>query len=166
MRWPGGRNDILIRAKQSLLSLFPNDDPSTACLGQHNEVGVLAIMPSQQDRKILEEATKSDRWHLWATQNWTESVVILEKHTPTIVLLNRNSLGSDWRDLLRFLLLPKHLCCIVLTTATTGDRFCEQFLVEGGYEVLRTPLRSSEVVEALQRASVYWQKCLALAYGY
>jgi DNA-binding NtrC family response regulator len=111
-------------------------------------IALLAITLSRQHARLLETISRNQGWDFLDARSWREAVEILSDQRTGIVLLDREMLGINWKDAVGLLLHAAHRCCVILMTPTTEDRFCEQFLREGGYKVLKTPLGESEVVEA------------------
>jgi len=126
---------------------------------------ILSVMLSRRDRRTLKNVGASENWRVLSVKTWSEALAAVDRYRVNVILIDRSGLGSDWRDLLNFFLLPVHHCCVVLATAVTGDRLCQEFLEEGGYDILKTPLKLPETAEVIQRAWAHWNRCLDFAYG-
>lgn len=134
--------------------------------GSSSSAIILAVMLARKDRRRLELVGQFHGYHVISAHSWTEALSELDAHVVSVLIVHRKALGSDWRDLLNFFLLPIHHCCVILASETMGDGFCEEILEGGGYGVLQTPLTESTLSEMIQLARAHWSKSAALAYGY
>lgn len=87
----------------------------------------------------------------------------LKNATTAIVLVDRDMLGTDWRESLARLLHSPHRCCAILMSPNRTDRFCYEFIRHGGYSVLTTPLQEPEVADAVRLARAFWKACISRA---
>ncbi len=130
------------------------------------KVTVLAITYSKSSHHVLEMVATHQGWILLWADSWRDALRVVENHRIGVVLLDRGLLGVDWRDALQMLLQPAHRCCVILLTTGEKDRFCEEFLEDGGCKVLPAPLQESEVIEAVHSAWTFWKRCISRAYHY
>ncbi len=136
-------------------------------LPPHTEkITILAITYSKPSHRTLEQAALEQGWILLWAESWAEALRQVQNHRTGVVLLDRELLGTDWRDALQMLLQPAHRCCVILLTTNVKDRFCEEFLQDGGCRVLQTPLQEPAVIEAVHSAWTFWKGCISRAYHY
>ena len=76
-----------------------------------------------------------------------------------VVLIDQRLIEPDWQNSIRMLLLPKRALSVVLLSPTIDDKFWENVIRQGGYDVLKTPLDESRLIETVQFAWMFWRVC-------
>ena len=145
---------------------LPSQEQLSQAESSVERITVLAITYSKSSHLALERAAIKQGWVLLWAESWGEADGLVEQHETGVVLLDRGLLGADWRDALQLLLQPAHRCCVILLTASERDGFCEEFLEDGGCQVLSLPIQDSALIEAVQSAWTFWKGCISRAYRY
>lgn len=161
-KWFAGFHVLSSPAKSEQNDLTPFLNRSMAS----ERISVLAITASSQHRCMLHAISINQGWDFVTAGTWAAALPVIERHRTGVVLLDGGLLGTDWRDALAMLLDAAHRCCVILMTSTTTDRVCNEFIQEGGYKILKTPLEQSEVVKAVSLAWGFWKTCIVRAYRY
>ena len=133
---------------------------------QYDPVSVLAVLPDERDRQTLKRIAVSRRWQLLSAKDLGEAVELLRRRQSAVVLVDRGYLGIDWRHSLRTLLVASPASCIIPVLEAPGDRFWEELIHQGGYDVLAAPLSETAATRTIQFAWAYWKKCVWPVYGY
>ena len=129
-------------------------------------INVICMGVSGRDHRLLENVTKHQQWNLYSAYTWADCTHLINERRTCVLLLDRGALGTDWKDAIRFVLRNARYCCILLLSGTTQDTFCNDFIEYGGYEVLKTPLEDSDVIEAIRSASAVWESFIERAFGF
>jgi len=119
---------------------------------------------SREDHGLLESLGASGNCDFVFAQTWTEVLSVAKTYKTGIVLIDRDVLGTDWREAISSLLQPAQRCCVVLISPSPSDRFRNEFLSVGGYGVLASPLHEAEVLRIVQGAWGFWTHCIVPAY--
>jgi hypothetical protein len=159
--WHSQSKEIIGRERQPP-SLRESFGPSVFT----SKATVLAIACSRNDDAILQTISSDQAWLFASTDMSSAGFRFAKQHRVGVVLVNRAVLGTDWKDALQLLLEPAHRSCVVLVTPSMTDHFCQQFIEEGGYGLLTTPLNKSDVIEIVERAWSFWKKSIARPYQY
>jgi hypothetical protein len=72
------------------------------------------------------------------------------------MLFDRDIAGRDWRDFVAGFAAASSGVCIMLLSKVIDDNLWNDLVVNGGYEVLRKPLREDEVTRVVRMAWSYW----------
>lgn len=133
---------------------------------QTARIKVIALTLSGRDHQALAKIAENNDWELVFVNTWSGLVHRAKDHRTGVVLIDRGFLGSDWREAVWPLLQPEQRCCVILIGSSNSDHLCEEFMEQGGYGALKSPLQDTEVVNTVRRAWVFWKNCIARAYGY
>jgi DNA-binding NtrC family response regulator len=144
----------------------PSPEPLASPNPPEERITVLVLSYSQPAHQVFERVAQQEGWRLLWSESWREAVRLIEDRTTGVVILDRNLLGADWRDALQMLLQPAHRCCVLLLTTGERDRFCEEFLEDGGCQILFLPLQESALREAVPSAWAFWKGCIRRVYHY
>ncbi len=141
-------------------------DESDLPLEPYEAVSVLAVLPEERDRRTLHRIAVSRRWQLLSAKDLGEATELLRRRQSAVVLVDRGFLGIDWRHSLRTLLVASPASCIIPVLETPADRFWEELIQQGGYDVLAAPLSEAATTRTIQFAWAYWKKCVWPVCGY
>jgi DNA-binding NtrC family response regulator len=124
-------------------------------------IRVFAITSSEQILQALKTIADSHGWEFSSAGSWEKALEIIEHRGNGVVLVDREILGTEWKDALGSLLHPRRRCCVILMLSQAAtDRFCLEFIREGGYKILKTPLIDAQVVATVRLASAFWTTCV------
>lgn len=125
---------------------------------QHLEeaiVPVLAITTDDKDRRLLSEFAASGRWDLTLVGSVQEALSMLKNSQPVVVLCARELVCVDWRQAFDHVTAVKPKCALILISSTYDDGLWDQVVQQGGYDVLKTPLRQDQTISAVNLAWLY-----------
>jgi hypothetical protein len=132
----------------------------------YEPVSLLAVLPNERDRQTVHRIAVSHRWQLLSAKDLGEAMELLQRRQSAVVLVDRDFLGIDWRHSLRTLLVASPASCIIPVLEAPADRFWEELIQQGGYDVLAAPLSEAAATRTIQFAWAYWKKCVWPVYGY
>jgi AmiR/NasT family two-component response regulator len=112
---------------------------------------------SHRVQQELQRIARIQGWVLVCANRFAEILDLARKHDTGVVLVDRSSLGSDWKDNVSLLLQPAQRCRVILVDSSAFDRFSEAFLEQGGFGVLTTPLNETEVVHTIRCVWAMWK---------
>jgi AmiR/NasT family two-component response regulator len=75
---------------------------------------------------------------------------------PQIIFFDRDMAGQDWRSFVTGFAAASGRACIMLVSKVIDDYLWNELVSNGGYEVLRKPLREDQVSRAVRMAWSYW----------
>ena len=79
-----------------------------------------------------------------------------ERLKPQIILLDRDLADGDWRNSLSACASASAGACTLLISRVADDYLWNEVVCNGGYDVLRKPLREQDVLRAVKFAWSYW----------
>jgi DNA-binding NarL/FixJ family response regulator len=97
-----------------------------------------------------------NQWEVFLTATREETQWFLRELKPQIILFDRDVAGQDWREFVTSFAAASPRACIMLISPVTDDYLWNEVVSNGGYEVLRKPLREDEVSRAVRMAWSYW----------
>ena len=118
--------------------------------------GLLCVSPFQEDHQSL--------GHILADRNWTVHHAstlcgarnLLRDHSYSLIVCERDMPPDTWKDVLvEVASLPKPPFFIV-TSLHADDSLWAEALNWGAYDVLMKPFQNTEVVRAVNMASLHW----------
>jgi AmiR/NasT family two-component response regulator len=120
-------------------------------------ISVVLITSSHRVQQEFQRIAKIQGWVLVCANQYAEILDVARQRDTGVVLVDRSSLGSDWKDKVNLLLRPAQRCCLILVDSSAFDRFSEAFLEQGGFGVLTTPLNEPEVVHTIRCVWAIWK---------
>lgn len=154
-------------AKMESLSRLTENEPicEKSSLSPSTRFIVLSVMLSGQNRDVVETAGLENSWQVLFASSWTEALATLQNFEVSVVLIDRESLGTDWHYLLNFFLSSVRHCSVILVTVKTGDFFCQQFIQTGGFEAVKSPLQPFELTDVVEQAWARWNRFIGVLDG-
>ena len=119
-------------------------------------VSVLCVLAEDQDRSLMTDLCRRNHWEVFFATTREEAARALEKLKPQIILFDRDMAGQDWREFVIYFSAASPRACIILVSRVFDDYLWNELVSNGGYEVLRKPLREDEVSRTARMAWSYW----------
>ena len=104
----------------------------------------------------MTELCKRNKWELFFATKREEAERFLRELKPQIMLFDRDLAGPDWREFVAGFAAATSGVCILLLSTVIDDNLWNDLVSNGGYELLRKPLREEEVSRAVRMARSYW----------
>jgi|HubBroStandDraft_3_1064219.scaffolds.fasta_scaffold198309_1 response regulator RpfG family c-di-GMP phosphodiesterase len=117
---------------------------------------VLCLLSEDYDRSLMTDLGRRQRWHLLFAATRQEAERGLHQLKPQIMLFDRDIAGQNWREFVTCFAAASRGMCIMLVSKVIDDNLWNELVSNGGYEVLRKPLREDEVSRAVKMAWTYW----------
>ena len=143
--------DFLHRRKTSCISL------SSAGYSPGEPISVIALVTGDDDRRLLVEICRQNRWRLLFTDTCEEARIALDELRAPVILCDRVLPGRGWRETVQNLASSPHRTCIILVSEVVDTYLWNEVVRTGGYDVLSKPLREDDVVRAVRLAWLYWK---------
>jgi AmiR/NasT family two-component response regulator len=117
---------------------------------------MLAILLEDQDRALIAEVCHVNQWDLFFAKTCAEARRVSEQVKPHIILLDRDLAEGDWRSSLSACTSSSAGACTLLISRVADDYLWNEVVCNGGYDILRKPLREQDVLRAVKFAWSYW----------
>jgi DNA-binding NtrC family response regulator len=119
-------------------------------------VTLLCVLAEEQDCSLITDLCKRNQWEAFFATTREEAERVLQKLKPQIILFDRDMAGLNWRELVTCFAAASPRACILLVSKVFDDYLWNELVSNGGYEVLRKPLREDEVTRGVRMAWSYW----------
>jgi DNA-binding NtrC family response regulator len=119
-------------------------------------VKIVCFVANESDRSLMRELCRRNQWGLSFPESRTQAERALHELKPQIMLFDRNLAGQDWRQFVAGFAAASPGVCIMLLSKVIDDNLWNDLVSNGGYELLRKPLREEEVSRAVRMARSYW----------
>lgn len=129
-----------------------------------SKIRIIAMTFSERNRQALEQIGESHSWEVLFANRWIDILAVAHGYNTGVVILDRDVLGSDWKEAVWSLCQPAQRCLVILIDPRIPDCFSDAFKEVGGYGVLKTPLQEMEVVATVRSAWAVWNHCFAPAH--
>jgi response regulator RpfG family c-di-GMP phosphodiesterase len=126
-------------------------------------VTVICLLDENQDRSLMTDLCRRNKWELFFAAEREEAERVLQELKPQIMLFDRDIAGRDWREFVTGFAAASTGACIMLVSKVIDDNLWNDLVSNGGYEVLRKPLREEEVSRAVKMAWSYWSSAVKRA---
>jgi len=121
-----------------------------------NRISILAVSPSEEDRRSLRNILQHSNWNLNTTGTIAESVRFLEDNIVPVIVCARDLPDGSWEDLLEAVAAAPLPPQVVVTSDCADSSLWSSVLNRGGYDVLLKPLVPEEVFGLLSLAWRTW----------
>ncbi len=125
-------------------------------LGSNPLLTIICLLAEDRDRSMMIDLGQRNEWGIFLTATREETQWFLQELKPQIILVDRDVAGQDWREFVTGFAAASPRACIMLISPVTDDYLWNEVVSNGGYEVLRKPLREDEVSRAVRMAWSYW----------
>jgi CheY-like chemotaxis protein len=139
---------------QVIQSFFTTNTPSRTTFPAR--IPVVAIVVSEQDRKVLASVSSQELLELHLVESCEEACTVADHLTAPVILFDRDFPGAEWRTAVRSLAASPHRACVVLMSGVVDDYLRQELFRRGGYEVVPKPLRPENISRAIRLALSYW----------
>lgn len=99
---------------------------------------------------------RGNQWGVSFSKTREEAEEALRELKPQVMLFDRDLAGQDWREFVKGFAAASGGACIMLVSKVVDEHLWNDLVSNGGYEVLRKPLREDEMARALRMAWSYW----------
>ncbi len=139
---------------QRIRSLFaaPVAPPSEA---PRSRITIVSLL-DDQDRSLIKELCNEKQWDVFFAKTCAEARQASEQIQPQIILIDRDLADGDWRGSLSACASSSAGACALLISKVADDYLWNEVVCNGGYDVLRKPLREPDVLRAVKFAWSYW----------
>jgi len=127
----------------------PSDPP-------RSRITIVSLLLEDQDRSLIAEMCFENQWDVFFAKTCAEARQVSEQIKPHIVLLDRDLADGDWRNSLSACASSAAGACTMLISRVADDYLWNEVVSNGGYDVLRKPLRQQDVLRAVKLAWSYW----------
>ncbi len=111
---------------------------------------ILAVSMAIDDCILLRCLAQQHKWDLHLTQSPRDAFYLASQSHFEIILCDRNQPGYPWREVMDRLVKYSPRSCILLVSPVSNDALWRSVLQQGGYDVLRRPLREPSALHAIQ----------------
>ncbi len=122
-------------------------------------ISVLAVMSSDRDRRTLEAIAQQSSWTLEFSASVDHALHLLTRRCIPVVILEQDLLNINWQSHLNRLASSACHPAIILASSEVTDPYWEAMLRCGGYDVVTTPLRETNLQSVICFAWNYWHRC-------
>jgi DNA-binding NtrC family response regulator len=119
-------------------------------------VHIVCLVAEDADRSLVLQLCRRNQWGSSFPESRANAERALHEIKPQIMLFDRDIAGRDWRDFVAGFAAASSGVCIMLLSKVIDDNLWNDLVVNGGYEVLRKPLREDEVTRVVRMAWSYW----------
>jgi len=119
-------------------------------------ITILCLIGEDTDRSLIASLCQRNQWGVSFSANRAEAERALHDIKPQIMLFDRDIAGKDWREFVAGFAAATSGVCIMLLSKVIDDNLWNDLVSNGGYEVLRKPLREDEMTRAVRMARSYW----------
>ena len=121
-----------------------------------SRITILSVLRSLPDRLLLDEISRRNDWDIVFALASEEAQDLLKQIRPQIILVDREIQGQDWRRVVSSLAAASGGACVLLVSRVIDDYLWNEVVMNGGYDVLRTPLSAADVLRNVRLAWSYW----------
>ncbi len=119
-------------------------------------VNIVCFVANESDRSLMAQLCRRDQWGVSFPESREQAEQALHEIKPQIMLFDRDIAGQHWREFVAGFAAATSGVCIMLLSKVIDDNLWNDLVSNGGYELLRKPLREEEVSRAVRMARSYW----------
>src|SRR5580658_11328565 len=123
-------------------------------------VSILCLLTEDPDRSLMTGLCRGNQWQVFFSTTREEAEKLLREIKPQMMLFDRDLAGQDWRGFVKGFAAASPGACIMLVSKVVDEHLWNDLVSNGGYEVLRKPLREDEVARAVRMAWSYWSSAV------
>jgi hypothetical protein len=139
---------------QRIRSMFAPAEPPAGD-PPRSRITIVSILLEDQDRSLLAKVSQANQWDVVFAKTCDEARLVSEQIKPQIILVDRDLAEGDWRQSL-LACASSSGACTMLISRVADDYLWNEVVSNGGYDVLRKPLREQDVLRAVKFAWSYW----------
>jgi DNA-binding NtrC family response regulator len=140
---------------QRIRSMFVPAEPQPSD-APRSRITIVSVLLDDQDRSLITEVCFENQWDVFFAKTCAEARQVSEQIKPHIILLDRDLADGDWRSSLTACASSAAGACTLLISRVADDYLWNEVVCNGGYDVLRKPLRRPDVLRAVKFAWSYW----------
>jgi DNA-binding NtrC family response regulator len=115
-------------------------------------VQVIALVVNEQDRQVL-AGQKAFEAHF--AQSYEDAWDLMKRLSASVVLLDQDWPGTDWRAMVQLLASSSQRPCVILLCGRADEFLWEWVIRHSGYDVLAKPLQADDVEIVVKVALAY-----------
>jgi DNA-binding NarL/FixJ family response regulator len=117
---------------------------------------IVALLAVDQDRWSLASICCREQWGVHFASTCEEAREAAHQLKASVILCDRDLLGTPWRDVMRMLASSPHGARVILISKVVDDSLWNEVGRIGGHDVLCKPLQDDHLVRAVTLAWSYW----------
>jgi DNA-binding response OmpR family regulator len=119
---------------------------------EQSAFALLIVSSDDQDHRSLQRILERDcRLHRAVSRR--ETISLVRRYRPKVVICDQVLADGDWRDLLSDLHHEKEVPALIVSSRLADDRLWAEVLNLGGYDLLMKPFRAAEVSQVVKMAA-------------
>ena len=118
--------------------------------GRNTRIRMVALVSNDCDRQLLARMAPENGWVVHFPGSCVEAWHLLKQEKPPILLFDRDFPGTQWREVIQEMSSGPDLVYSVLLSRVADDYLWNEVIRHGGYDVLATPLKETEVLRAVR----------------
>jgi FixJ family two-component response regulator len=126
---------------------------------------IVALIIGERDRALLTNVAIRTGIDIRFTDSCSEAWTIANQLEAPVILCDRDLPGAEWRDVMQILASAPQRPSVILTSRVVDDYLWQEVIHNGGYDVLRKPLREEDVVRSVRLAWSYWSSAMKMSPG-
>jgi DNA-binding NtrC family response regulator len=126
-------------------------------------VTVLSVSPIRDDHSVLKAIIGFAKWELLKTDKLPNASLILQQHTVSVVLCERDLVPGTWIDMLRQIQSMPNPPSLIVTSRLADERLWAEALNLGAWDVLAKPFDRNEVLRSVKSAWQHWHNMIVLS---
>jgi DNA-binding NtrC family response regulator len=122
---------------------------------------VLAIGIAGADHSSMKAVALAESWQLISTETLESGLDVIAHRRFSIILLDREVYGSNWRGAIEHLTKAAPGSCILLVSAVNDEYLWREVVQHGGFDVISKPLNGDQLRRQIYHASLFWKSNVA-----
>jgi CheY-like chemotaxis protein len=114
---------------------------------------VLFVSPVSADQAALYRILKGSNWEVLVAATCQEALDQLRRHRVALTVCESTLKDGGWKEILQHITQTGDAPLLIVTSPCADEHLWAEVLNLGGYDVLATPFRDSEVWHVLTTAS-------------
>ena len=137
--------------------LRSHSEEGTIFRDAHRSPDVLAILESSRDQTTVAEFATNSHWDLTVVPTLDQGFLLAAEKIVAIILLDRELAGSEWRSTVHRFAQHQPKPCIILASSVMDPYLFDEFVRQGGYDVVAKPLQADELRRIGHLAFTFWK---------
>ena len=121
-----------------------------------SRITIVSLLLGEQDRSLIADICYRNEWEVYFAKTCDEGRQVVDQLKPQIILFDRDLADGNWRLVVSAFTASSGGSCTLLISKVADDYLWNEVVCNGGYDLLRKPLREEEVLRAVKFARSYW----------
>lgn len=118
---------------------------------------VLAILESSRDQTTVAEFATSRHWDLRVVNTVEQGFLLAAEKITAVILLDRDLAGHEWRSTVHRFAQNQPKPCIILASSVMDPYLFDEFVRQGGFDVVAKPIQADELRRIGHLAFTFWK---------